>query len=181
MEQSPVSATKIAIKWSLIYLLTAIAITFAFEAAKFDLNSPVKYLGYIPLILFLFLAQKEYKDKQGGYIKFGDAFLTGFWYGLFAGILFAVFTFVYLSFISPELFANSIEAQRDAMAAKGLSPDQVDKGIEIAKKYGAIIGSVGIAIGYIILGLIVSLIGAAIFKKERTAFDQEPTSTDSAV
>ena len=181
MEQSTVSSTKVATKWSLIYLLTAIVITFAIEASKLDLNSPVKYLSYIPFIVFLFLVQKEYKDKLGGYIKFGDAFMTGFWYGLFSALLLAIFTYIYLAFISPERLSQSIEAQRDAMAAKGLSADQVDKGIEIAKKYGAIIAAFGLVIWYIILGLIFGLIGAAIFKKERSAFDPEPASTDPTI
>lgn len=181
MEQSAPTAKKVAIKWSLIYILTAIVITYIIEIAKIDPNSSVKYLGYIPLIAFLLLAQKEFKDQLGGYVKFGDAFLAGFLYSLFAGIMFGVFLYIYLTFLSPEVFAKTIDSQRDAMAAKGLSSEQIDKGIDIAKKYGAIIGAFVIVIWYLILGVIISLIGAAIFKKERSAFDPEPEVTDPAV
>jgi hypothetical protein len=181
MEQLASTPRKVATKWSLIYILTAIVITYVIEITKMDPNSPVKYLGYIPLIAFLLLAQKELKDQSGGYIKFGDAFMAGFLYGLFAGIMFGIFLYIYLTILSPEVFIRTVDAQRDAMAAKGLSSEQVDKAIEITKKYGAIIGAVGVAIWYLILGIIISLIGAAIFKKERTAFDPEPEAAEPIV
>src|ERR1700754_5146270 len=118
MDQLPPNATKIAIKWALIYILIAIAITYIIEIAKLDPNSAVKYLGYIPLIAFLLLAQKEYKDQLGGYIKFGDAFMAGFLYGLFAGIMFGIFLYIYLTILSPEVFIRTVDSQREAMAAK---------------------------------------------------------------
>jgi hypothetical protein len=181
MEKPAQNSTKVATKWALIYLLTAIVITYVIQLLNLDPNSPVKYVSYVPFIAFLLLAQKEYKDGLGGYIKFGDAFSAGFRYGLFAGLLFGIFIYIYLSILSPEVFAKSVEAQRDAMAAKGLTSEQVDKGMEMAKKYGAIFGAFAVAIWYAILGVIIGLIGAAIFKKERSPFDAEPINTDPAV
>lgn len=181
MEQTTPNLNKIAGKWAIIYLLTAIVITYIVEIAKLDANSPIKYLGYIPLIAFLLLTQKEYKDQQGGYIKFGEAFSAGFRYSLFAGLMFAVFLYVYLTFLSPEVFMKTIDSQRDAMAAKGLSSDQVDKAIDITKKYGAAIGAFFVVIIYMIIGVIFGLIGAAIFKKERSAYDPEPGTTEPTV
>lgn len=175
MEQAAPSSAKIAIKWSLIYILIAIVLTYVIEIARLSLDSPVKYLTYLALLAFLFLAQKEHKDKLGGYIKFGDAFVTALLYGLFAGILTGIFVYVYLTVLSPEVFAKTLDEQREALAAKGnLSNDQIDQGMEIARKYGIIIGSFGTVVFYTILGVIFGLIGAAIFKKEPSAYDPEP-------
>ncbi|MDB5142998.1 MAG: hypothetical protein JWQ66_1711 [Mucilaginibacter sp.] len=181
MEKLTPNANKIAFKWAVIYVITAIVITYIIEIAKLDPNSPVKYLGYIPLIAFLLLAQKEYKDQLGGYVDFGSAFSAGFRYSLFAGLMFAVFLYLYLTVLSPEVFAKTIDSQRDAMAAKGLSSEQVDKGIDIAKKYGAAIGAIVVVIFYLIIGAVFGLIGAAIFKRERTGFDPEPEATEPTV
>ena len=181
MEQSAPTSTKVATKWSLIYCVVAIAITYVIEIAGMDINSPVKYVSYIFLLAFLFLAQKEYKAQLGGYIKFGEAFSIAIKYGLFVGIIMGVFIYVYLTFLSPEVLSKSIEAQRDAMAAKGLTPDQVDQGINIAKKYGGIFGAFGALIMYIIVRVIFGLIGAAILKKERSAYDPEPAASDPTV
>ena len=172
MEQAAApSSAKIAIKWSLIYTLVAIVITYAIEIAKLDINSPIKYVTYVVLIVFLILAQKEHKSGLGGYIKFGDAFVTGLLYGIFAGILTAIFVYIYLSFLSPEIFAQAIEQQRQALVSSGkLSSDQIDHAMDIAKKYGPIMGAVVTVFMYAIIGVIVGLIGAAILKKEPSVY-----------
>ena len=182
MEQLPPNSTRVATKWALIYVLTGIIITYIIQFANLDPNSPVKYLSYVPFIAFLLLAQKEFKDQLGGYIKFGEAFSTGMRYGVFAGLLFGIFMYIYLSFLNPDFLAKTAESQRDAMAAKGLSSDQVDKAIEMTKKYGAIFAAFGTAIWYAILGIMIGLIGAFIFKRERSPFDTEDvTATDATV
>jgi hypothetical protein len=179
MEQAATpSSAKIAIKWSLIYVLVAIAITYAIEIVKLGPTSPVKYVTYIFLIVFLLLAQKEHRDRLGGYIKFGDAFVTGLLYGIFAGILTAIFVFIYLSILSPEVFAQALEQQRQAMADSGkMSSDQVDHAMDIAKKYGPILGAIVTVFMYVILGVIIGLIGAAILKKEPSIYNSPDSST----
>lgn len=177
MEQAAPSSAKIAIKWSLIYVLIAIVITYASEIAKLSVNSPVKYVTYVFLIVFLLLAQKEHKDKLGGYIKFGDAFVTGLLYGIFAGVLTAVFIYLYLSVLSPEIFAQALDQQRQAMADTGkMSSDQIDQAMDIAKKYGPVLGAIVTVFLYVILGVVVGLIGAAIFKKEPLIYNAPDSS-----
>ncbi|MGN6639918.1 MAG: DUF4199 domain-containing protein [Mucilaginibacter sp.] len=170
MELKP-NPTKVATKWALIYLVTGIVLTYIMQFSNMDPTSPVRYVSYLPFIIFLLLAQKEFKDQLGGYMKFGEGFSVGLRFGVFAGILFGIFLYIYLGILSPEVLAKSVDSQRDAMAAKGLSSDQIDKGIQMSKKYGAIFAAFGVAIWYAILGVILGLIGAAIFKKERSALD----------
>ncbi len=180
MEKATSNTTKVVIKWALIYVVTAIVVIFLYQFSNLSLNSPVRYLSNIPFIAFLLLAQKEFKEQQGGYIKFGEAFSAGFKYALFAGLILAVFMYIYVGFVNPELLAKSVEEQRDKMMEKnGLSSEQVDTAIEVSKKYGAIIASVSQVIGSAIFGVIISLIGAAIFKKERSAFDMEEASPEA--
>jgi hypothetical protein len=178
MQTTSQNPTKVATKWALIYVITGIIITYAIQLLALDPNSAVKYLSYLPFIGFLLLAQKEFKDKSDGYITFGQGFSVGFRYGVFSGLFFAVFLYLYLAILSPDMLTKSLDTQREAMAAKGLSAEQIDKGMDIAKKYGAIFAAFGVAIWFAILGAIIGLIGAAIFKKERTAFDPEPIVAD---
>jgi hypothetical protein len=93
-------------------------------------------------------------------------------------LLLAVFTYLYCAILSPDVFAKSLEAARAGMVAKGMSDDQIDKGMSIATKYGPIFGAFGVAIVYAIIGAIVALIGAAIFKKEKSVYDI-PDTLDS--
>ena len=167
-EQNP---TKVATKWALIFLVTGIVTTYLFQLLNLPDTSPIRYVSYLFLIGYLVLTQKEYKEQLGGYLTFGQGFSAGFRYALFSGLLFGVFMALYLAFLNPDAMNKIITAQADAMTAKGTPSDQVEKSGEIMHKYGAILVSFGVAVWFAILGLLISLVTAAILKKERTAFN----------
>ncbi|HEY8782362.1 MAG TPA: DUF4199 domain-containing protein [Mucilaginibacter sp.] len=178
------SYTNIAVKWAVIYVITSIVITYAFQFLNVDQTSSVKYLGYIPFIAFLLLAQKEYKDQLGGFITFGEGFMAGFIYSVIGGVILAVFIYIYLGILSPQVLEQSLAAQHDKFVEKGMSEDQIKQATDITRKYGAILGAVATLFVIPIFGAIVALIGAAIFKKERSLGDIERDSssyTDPAV
>lgn len=183
MEKSAPNPTAIATKWALIYVVVSIVITYGFQLLNIDQNSSVKYIGYLPFIAFCFLAQKEYKDQLGGFITFGQAFNPGFRYSLFGGLLLAIFIYIYLGILSPEMLTKAMEQQQTAMADKGMSQEQIDKALEMGTKYGAIFGAIATAISTLVFGCIVALVSAAILKKERTAFDipDEEVTSDPTV
>jgi hypothetical protein len=178
------NATKVATKWALINALTGIVITYLFQFMNIDQASSVKYLSYIPFIVFLFLAQKEFRDELGGYISFGDAFSAGFRFSVFTGLILAVFIYLYLAILSPEVFAKAMATSETTMREKNnMSDDQIEKAMDIAKKWGPVLGAFFAAIGYAVCGAIIALIGAAIFKKERSPYDVaqdaiDPTETN---
>ncbi|MFD2872128.1 DUF4199 domain-containing protein [Mucilaginibacter ximonensis] len=173
--------TKIATKWALIDVLTAIIITYAFEFLNADPNSPLKYIGFVPFIIFLFLAQKEFRDSQKGFMTFGSGFSAGFRFSVFVGLMMAVFIFLYLKVLSPDLFDKSLEASRAQMEAKNMSDAQIEKAMGMAKSWGPLFAAFATAISYPIFGAIVSLIGAAIFKRERTGQDLIDDAIDPTV
>ena len=181
METLAVNPTKIATKWALIYVAVSIVITYTFQFLSIDQNSAAKYIGYLPFIAFCVLAQNEYKDQLGGFLTFGQGFSVGFRYALFSGLVLAIFVYVYLQFLSPDVLVKSMEGQQTVMADKGMSQEQIDKAMEMGTKYGPIFGAVATAIGSLILGSIIALIGAAILKKERTAYDIIDTAEDPTV
>jgi hypothetical protein len=180
MENAKPNLGKVAFKWALISLVTSIVFTYVWQFANVNPTSPVVYVGFIPFIAFLLMAIKEYKDQSGGFIKFGEAFLAGFLFSVFAGLMTAVFTYVYYTILSPQAYQLILDAQRAGMEAKGLSSDQIDAGMEITTKYGTLITAIASIIVTPIIGAIIALIGAAIFKKERSPFDNE-SFTDPAV
>jgi NADH:ubiquinone oxidoreductase subunit 6 (subunit J) len=173
MENVKQTSTKVAFKWAIIYFITSIVFTYVFQFLNVDQSSSIKYLGYIPFIAFLFLAQKEYRDQLDGFLTFSQGFMAGFIYSVFGGIMIAIFTYIYLTFLSPQIWEQMMAASRDQMVAKNLPADQIDTGMEITRKYGTIFALVGVAIVTPIIGAIIALIGAAIFKKERSITDIE--------
>ena len=165
------SSTGVALKWAVIYLLISIVITYLFQFLNVDQTGGVKWLGFIPLIVFLFLAQKEYKDQLGGYISYGDAFLPGLFFSLFAGIFGAIFSYLYFAILNPAEFERILTTTQTQMEAKGSSPDQIEAAIGFMRKGGVFLITVGSAVTVIVLGIIISLITAAILKKERSPLE----------
>lgn len=173
MEQPKPNPNNVAIKWTLINIATGIVLTYAFQFSNIGATSSLRYLADIPFIAFLFLAQKEFRDQLGGYMKYGEGFGIALRYAIYSGLILAVFIYLYYAILSPEMYTKLLSEQRDAMAAKGLSSDQVDQGMQFMNKMGMIFVVVGAAIGTAVIGIVIGLIGAAIFKKERSAFDPE--------
>ncbi|MGN6178610.1 MAG: DUF4199 domain-containing protein [Mucilaginibacter sp.] len=176
-----VSSNKVSVKWSLFYVVVSIILTYVYQFLNLDPTSSIKYISYIPYIAFMFLAQKEYKEELGGFMTFGEGFLTGFKYTVITAVLMALFTYIYFTLLSPQVFQQIIDASKAKMEAKGnLSDDQINTALSFTTPgFTAII----IVIVSIIMGAIISLIGAAIFKKDKPPFfAQDPANyTDPAV
>jgi hypothetical protein len=174
------SSTNIAIKWAAIYAVTVIVLTYLWQILNVDPTSPVKYISYLPFIAFLLLAQQEFKVQLGGFMSYGQGFVAGLLYAVFAGLLIGVFLYIYFSFLDHHAFEKILSAQRDAMQAKTNDSAVVDKTMHFMDNYGIIITALGTMISTPIMGAIVSLIGAAIIKKEPTLADIEQRNTPPA-
>ncbi|MEO6149695.1 MAG: DUF4199 domain-containing protein [Mucilaginibacter sp.] len=168
------SSTKIATKWALICLAITIVLTYTFEFLNIDPNSPAKYVNYVPFIGLLLLTQKEFRDELGGFMTFGQGFSAGFRYAVFTGLLTALFTYIYLGFLSPDQWQKALDTAQTQMEEKGTMTDaQIKTAMDITAKYGLLITAFFLAIGSAVMGAVISLIGAAIFKKERSPYDMD--------
>jgi uncharacterized membrane protein YagU involved in acid resistance len=109
-------------------------------------------------------------------MNFGKGFTAGFLFAIISGVLGAIFIYLYFAILSPEMVEKSLGAAQAKLAEKGLTQDQIDKALGITKKYFPVFGAIGSIIFSALMGVIVSLIGAAIFKKERSPFDVSDTN-----
>ena len=167
--------TKVATKWALINLLAGIVLTYAFQYLVPDSNSPIRYLTLIPFIAFLFLTQKEFRDQNEGYLTFGEGFSAGFRFAIFAGLLSAVFIYIYLAILSPDVMVKAAEQARAQLEAKGgMSSDQIDNAVSLTKKLGPLFGAFGAAIFDAVIGLVAALVGASILKNIKPLDLNEP-------
>ncbi len=119
----------------------------------------------------MILAQKEFKDAQGGFITFGTAFSTGFRYALFTGLMMAVFMYVYYSYLSPEMYEKIADVTEQALEKQEMSSSQMEKTMSMTREWGPLFSAFGMAVGSAIIGAIISLITSAIIKKERSPYD----------
>lgn len=160
-------AFKVAISFAvysiaLIYLLKFLGI----DSTNPDLPIAEKIiamvLSYGVFIAAIIFTQITYKRELGGFITYGRAFSTGFkvaaYSGLFVGLLFIL----YYKLLDP----TALDRIADAAIAQADGDENKIKGIEMMRGYMWIFTAFGAAVAYTILGLIVSLISAAVIKKE---------------
>lgn len=168
MEIQKTSPMPVIIKWGAIYVIASIVLTYIIQFLNVDPDSPIKWLSTLLFIAFMLLTQKEYGDVNGGYLTFGEGFKAGFLFAILSGIVLSVFTYLYFAVLSPEMVDKIIASTEAKMASKGLSQEQVDQAMSFTKKLLSPVGiTISALISAAIMGAIIALIGAAIFKKDR--------------
>jgi hypothetical protein len=172
MEKKP-SMIQHTMTWGAIIGIIMIVYSLVLYLAHQTYNQVLGYLSYVLLIAGILVGSIAYRDKiLGGFISYKDAFLTGLLITVFAGILSSFFSFILIRYIDPGVIEQAIAMTEEKMMNRGLSEDQIEMAMEKSKEF---IGSpVMVLIGllsFAFIGTIISLITAAIVKKERSPFD----------
>ncbi len=146
----------------------AIALTLIEYFTGIDKSGAGSWFGFLGtpfFILFIWMAMKERKqDDYGGTITYGQCIGTGTLVGLFAGIVMAIFMYVYFTAINPGFVDFTLQKQETAMQTKQMSAEQVQVAMSMAKTWFVPIGVVGALLGDVIFALIISLIAGAFMK-----------------
>jgi uncharacterized membrane protein YciS (DUF1049 family) len=126
-----------------------------------------KWLPTIIQVVVIIIFCIQYGNQQTDGVTFGKVFGYGFKISLVISILMIVYALLSLFIIFPEFTDQALQQARAGMEAKGnLTEDQIDKRMEITKKF---MQPVPIAIfaflGTLFFGTIASLLGAAFAKK----------------
>lgn len=166
---------------SLIYGLLTAAVSIVFSILTYILDvpfkSPVMYFSFVILLAGILYGTFQYRNVNlGGYISFGKAFLSGFLIVITASILSSLYTYIFLTFIDPgyleKIIQVTMEQTEAKMAEKGVPADQMEPALAMTRKFmnPAIMTVMGI-LSSALFGAILSLISAAIIKKEDKSFD----------
>jgi hypothetical protein len=165
--------TSPALKGTLIALVL-IVIGLATYFAGQTQNKAVGSIGMILYLVAIAYSVIFYAKQKNGNVTFGNAFADGFKTSAAATALFVVYTFLAFKFIMPDVVDISMEEARKNMVEKKMSQEQIDAAIAMTQKFFIPFAIGGALFVYLIVGLIASLIGAAIAKKnpEVSPFDQ---------
>ncbi|HEX5316553.1 MAG TPA: DUF4199 domain-containing protein [Candidatus Kapabacteria bacterium] len=140
----------------------AIAITLIEYFTGLDKTGTANWLGYVALpflILFLWLAMNERKQEDfGGTITYGQCVGTGALIGLWAGIVTAIFMYVYFTAINPGMIDFMSQKQLAAMQSRQMNPAQMEKAVSMMKQWFIPIAVGGSIIGDVFFATLFSLI-----------------------
>lgn len=130
------------------------------------MNKTLSYLQYVILIGGIIWSCNSYAKQMNGNVTFGNVFAHGFKTTAFVAALMAVYTFVSVKFLFPDMIDKIMDSARQEMQKDGnISQEQIDQGIEIGKSFFVPIAIGSILLIFAIVGAVSSLIGAAIAKK----------------
>ncbi|MEX6690048.1 DUF4199 domain-containing protein [Danxiaibacter flavus] len=150
-------------------IITLILIVFGL-VIYFTGNMQNKVLGsvqYAILCVGIIWACINYANQMDGYVTFGNIFAHGFKTTAVVIALLSVYTFLALKFIFPDMIDQALEQARKEMESKNqMSDEQIEKGLEIGRKYFVPFVIGGLVLFFAIIGAIGSAIGAAVAKKK---------------
>ncbi len=169
----------VALKWGFIGALLGIVQSLAeyvIKDGKFDQSGGgIKLLIGISIAVFVItMCIKEYRDKHNhGIVTFGRAFKVAFVSSIFSVLIIAIYTYIFLTFFIDydAIIAESMVNAVADMKKKGMDEAQIQKALKMSEMFTTVgFATVIIIVGGLILDTIISLICAAILKKEQKQY-----------
>jgi hypothetical protein len=131
--------------------------------------STVVNLVIISSVLWVGIKQKRDTENRG-FISFGAGFGTGFKITLIASIISAISSYLYFTVVNPGMLTYIRMKQEEELLDRGMSDEQVAKMAEGMDAWMSPPAMVAFSFGgMLILGTVITLIVAAILKKEDPA------------
>ena len=168
--ESKRSTFRAALNYGVMAALGSFIYSILLYITKEFLNQGLSWINYVILVTAIVFAVMNRKNKDfGGFISFGEAFKLGFFVSLISGLIGVVTTYLMMTVIAPDMIGAILQKSQTDMINKGLSDDQVKAAMDMTSKFVTpTMMSVLVLIFVTAIGTILSLIVAAIFKKENT-------------
>lgn len=167
------STARIALKWGIISAI--ISVVFTIILYNFDLWKMVWVsvtFGLLITVVVLVLASKEFKGLNEGFMTFGQGFGMSMLIIAVSGLISNAFNQLYINVIDTGMLDKIKDFQEEMYIKQGLSDEQIEMALQQAERFSSpgmqFLFSI---LGSLFFGLIISLIVAAIMKKERPVFE----------
>ncbi|MDB5228545.1 MAG: hypothetical protein JWN78_2738 [Bacteroidota bacterium] len=157
------------LKFGIIGGFASVIVSLILYFTNMQFASWAKWLSTLILFIIIILGLKAIANgNRNKIIPFGTLFGAGMKITLIITIISVIYFVIYMNFIETDFIAKILDASRQQMAEKGLSEEQIDRAVEMSSKFmSPWLMIVFMVIGSLIFGAIASLIGAAIYKKEK--------------
>ena len=158
-EQKAPGMVRIAAKYGLIQGVLSFLVFFVGAVTGIRGNWVPSLVNLAILVVLMVLVHREIKRTHAGRMTYAQGLGSGTLFAAIGTAISCVFTYIYVKYINTGYVAGLVKAQRDAIAARGMSGAQAEQAMAMAS---AIVTPVGIAVTGLITGVIVGFILALI-------------------
>lgn len=134
------------------------------------------FIGYVVVLILLFICGNSRKKALGGYIELKDAFQTMFICVLGFEFFYMAFNFIYLKYVNPDFFQNMKDSLEAFMIKNNVDQGKIDEALESLDTQASKnmnLGNSILSFAYsIVISGIFALIFALIIRKKRDPFMQ---------
>jgi len=172
MDTQKASLKKIALNYGLLLGLASIALSVITYVMGVHLERPwwTSVLGILIMVVFIVYGLKAFKQDNGGFLSLGEAIKVGLAISVIAGILGALYNFLFVTVIEPDFVTQMLEVTREQMIEQNpsMTEEQLEMGLSMSEKFMSpgIMSAMAI-IFTLFLGFIVSLISGLVMKQNR--------------
>ena len=130
------SIWKNSMNWGLIIGIVLIIYSLLMYFLGFSLEKWVSYLSYLLIVGGIVYSTIQYRDNVlGGSITYGKALGFGTLVILFAAIVSAVYTYLFYTYIDPEMINKILEMTEEEMVNKGMPDEQIEMALKMQSKF----------------------------------------------
>ena len=170
--ENQTTTTRTALKWGVIIGIISILYSTAIMVSGQIGNQALTYPVYLIIGVGLYLSMNDFKKENQGFISYGQGLGVGTLMSAISGLISSFFSMAYMKFIDTSISDQIMKKAVEDMEKKGIPEEQIDQAMEISKMFmspGAMF-VMGL-LGSVLIGFILSLIIAAIVKKDKSVFE----------
>ncbi|MCE7069371.1 MULTISPECIES: DUF4199 domain-containing protein [Dyadobacter] len=166
------STARVALKYGVLASVVIMIYSTIINIAGLSQNKMLSSLSFVFMVVAIVLAMKNFREKNRGYMTYGEGLGLGTLVSAVMGLLSSAFSMFYMQFIDNTLLTQGMDQVREDMERRGLDDSQIDQAMELSQKVMSpgVVFAIGV-FGYIVMGLIISLVVAAIIRREKPVFE----------
>ena len=172
--EDKVTVSQVGLKNGIILGLIFIVYSMILQFLNLEMKM-MQYLGYISyilLIIFIVVAHKSFKEGNDGFMTVGQGLGIGMLISVVAGVINAVFSYIYIKFIDDSMLQKIADAQLEQYEKVGMDDEAIEQAMEMSAKFMTPeLIQVWAIVGMLFIGFILSLIVSLFTKKANPALD----------
>jgi hypothetical protein len=172
METQTASVKKIALNYGLLLGLISIVFSVILYVTGNHVDRPWwgSLVSFAIMAGALYYGIKAFKDGSGGFLSLGEALKTGLAISVIAGIIGALFNYIFVTVIEPDFVNQVLEMTSEKMYEQNpeMTEEQAKVALDMTEKFMSPgMMSVFAIIGSLFFGFIISLITGLVMKQNR--------------